>query len=58
MDFMSNFKMIFYSVWELLRYDLNFPEPIGEISSMDITMFFATAYLLADSVSMVASRRD
>lgn len=55
---MGTWQNIWIQFWSLMDYELQFPAPIGSMSPMDGTMFFAVAIMLADSVSMVASRRD
>lgn len=57
-SFMTSFRDICIQIWGLFRSDIDFPEPIGDISPLEIMMFFAVAYLLADTVSLIASRRD
>lgn len=58
MSFRDTIRDILFQVWDLLDYELSFPEPLGNISCLDMMMFWSIAYMLADSVSMVASRRD
>lgn len=55
---MEEMEHFFLGVWYLFKTPLEFPAPIGSLSPLDILMFFAVAYLLADTVSLIASRRD
>lgn len=58
MDFMSTFSQLMQGIWGLYDYDLNFPYPLGTMDAGDILLFFATCYLVADTISLVAERRD
>lgn len=58
MDFMSTFQFLMQSIWELYDYDMTFPYPLGVMDAGDILLFFATCYIVADTISMVSERRD
>lgn len=45
-------------VWYIFDKDLRFPEPLGLLSPGDILLFFAAGYLIAETISSVAERRD
>lgn len=58
MDFMSVMSTLMNGVWGLYAHPLDFPQPIGVISSGDILLFFASACIVADMIGSVAERRD
>lgn len=57
-SFMSVWQHIWISFYGLMDYEIQFPEPIGYMSTLDMVMFFGVAYLLADAVATVASRGE
>lgn len=56
MSFIDTFQNIWVQVWGLWREEIQWPEPIGMMSPLDMTMFFAVAYMLADAVATISSR--
>jgi hypothetical protein len=58
MTFMEIMQHFFMGLWTLLHTNLHFPDPIGDLTPIRIAMFFGVAFLLADVVNLIASRRD
>lgn len=57
-EFMDTLGHLFGDLFDLIFKKFNLPEPIGAVSYADLMFFFAVAYMLAEFVSLVASRRD
>lgn len=47
-DFLSVLEHLFISVKSMFVYPLEFPYPIGTLSLLDIFLFTASLYMLAD----------
>lgn len=58
MGFIFVFQTTFEGIYDLFMQPLNFPHPIGSMSPFQIMAFFTVAYVAADFVRIVASRRD
>lgn len=58
MEFSNVMQHLFSELFRLMQKPMEFPSPIGALSPLDLMMFFAVAFMLAESVQLIASRRD